>query len=103
MIRYYEIEDIKEIAKIIVDDWKDAYKGIIDDGFLESLNYKQREEKITKGYEKEKSIVYVKDNEILGYCRFGESRDNLQGYGEIIALYVKKDCKRKRYRRKIIK
>ena len=37
MIRYYKKEDIDEIAKIIVDDWKIAYKGIIDDKVLEDL------------------------------------------------------------------
>ena len=30
MIRYYEERDIDEVAKIIVEDWKIVYKGIID-------------------------------------------------------------------------
>lgn len=34
MIRYYEERDIDEVAKIIVEDWKIAYKGIIDINYL---------------------------------------------------------------------
>lgn len=103
MIRYYEKEDIKEISKIIVDDWKEAYKGMIDEEYLRNLTYKEREEKIMGNYEKEKAIVYVEDCEVLGYCRFGESRDKIKDYGEISALYVRKDCKRKRNRKKVDK
>ena len=34
MIKYYEEKDIEEVAKIIVDDWKIAYKGIIDNEYM---------------------------------------------------------------------
>lgn len=103
MIRYYEKEDIKEISKIIVDDWKETYKGMVDEEYLRDLTYKKKEEKIMNNYEKQKAIVYVEDNNVLGYCRFGESREKIKDYGEIIALYVRKDCKRKRNRKSVNK
>lgn len=33
MIRYYEQKDIEQVAKIITEDWKIVYKGIIDDEY----------------------------------------------------------------------
>ena len=89
MIRYYEERDIDKIAKIIVDDWKIAYKGIIDDDYLENLNYIDRAKNIKEKYEKQKSIVYIDNEDVKGYCRFGENRDNKKEYGEIYALYIK--------------
>ena len=88
MIRYYKKEDINEIAKIITEDWKIAYKGIIDKEFLETLNYKEKAKRIREKYQEQKSIVYIENNNIKGYCRFGENRDKKE-YGEIYALYIK--------------
>lgn len=102
MIRYYELEDIDAIAKIIDDNWKSAYRGIIDDEYLDNLNYKDRIERFRNKYEKEKSIVYIENEEILGFCRLGESREGLENYGEIIALYVKKDVHGKGIGRKLV-
>lgn len=91
MIRYYEEKDIDKIAKIIVDDWKISYKGIIDSNYLEALNYIGRAKNIKEKYEKQKSIVYIDNEDVKGYCRFGENRDNKKEYGEIYALYIKYD------------
>lgn len=91
LIRYYEERDIDKIAKIIVDDWKIAYKGIIDNDYLENLNYIDRAKNIKEKYEKQKSIVYIDNEDVKGYCRFGENRDNEKEYGEIYALYIKYD------------
>ena len=89
MIKYYEEKDIEEVAKIIVDDWKIAYKGIIDNEYLEKLSYEDRAKRIKEKYLKQKALVYVENDKIKGYCRFGENRDNEKEYGEIYALYIK--------------
>lgn len=91
MIRYYEERDIEQIAKIIDEDWKIAFIGIIDKEYLDDLNYKDREKRIREKYKKEKSIVYVEENEVKGFCRFGENRDEDKELAEIHALYVKND------------
>ena len=62
MIRYYEENEIDQIAKIIDEDWKITYKGMISQEYLDNLNYKDREERIRKKYKKEKKIVYVEEN-----------------------------------------
>lgn len=91
MIRYYEEKDIEQVAKIITDDWKIAYRGIIDDEYLDSLNYKDREERIRSKYQKQKSIVYVEEGVVKGYSRFGINRDEEKNLGELYALYIKPD------------
>ena len=45
MIRYYEYEDIEDIAKLIDDNWKSAYRGIIDDEFLDQKDKKRNMKK----------------------------------------------------------
>lgn len=91
MIRYYEKKDIKQVAKIITDDWKIAYRGIIDDEYLDNLNYEDREERIRNKYNRQKSIVYEENDIVKGYSRFGENRDEEKDFGELYALYIKPD------------
>ena len=102
MIRYYKKEDIDEIAKIITEDWKIAYKGIIDEEYLEKLYYKEKAERIRKKYQEQKSIVYV-DKEIKGYCRLKESEEEGKKIGEIEGLYVKYNQRGKEIGRLLVK
>ena len=37
--------------------------------------------------------MYIEDNIIKGYCRFGKNKDG-ENIGEIIALYVKNEFRR---------
>lgn len=103
MIRYYEKSDISEIAKIIVDGWKNAYKGIIDEEFLRNLDYKERAESINKHYKKQNAIVYTEGGIVKGFCRFGQSRNENQECGEIYALYVKYDERKHGIGRQLVK
>ena len=102
MIRYYKKEDIDEIAKIITEDWQIAYKGIIDEEYLEKLDYKEKAEKKKKKYQEQKSIVYV-DKEIKGYCRLKESEEEGKKIGEIEGLYVKYNQRGKEIGRLLVK
>lgn len=95
MIKHMENSNIEEVAKLIVEDWKLAYKGIIDKKYLEKLDYTKKASSLRARYKEQKAIIYVESGKIKGYCRFGETIDNKEKYGEIIALYVKYDEKRK--------
>ena len=46
-IRRAEKEDVRQIAEILVEDWQTAYRGIIDDAFLDSMSADQRYEIFT--------------------------------------------------------
>ena len=36
-IRKAENEDVRQIAEILVEDWQKAYRGIMDDAFLDAM------------------------------------------------------------------
>ncbi len=103
MIRWYERKDIEQIAKIITNDWKIAYRGIIDDDYLDGLNYKERERKIMLKYSKEKAIVYEEEGIVKGYSRFGINKDEEKNLGELYALYIKPDERGKGIGGKLLK
>ena len=44
IIRSAERDDVRQIAEICVEDWQTAYRGIIDDGFLDSMSVDGRYE-----------------------------------------------------------
>ncbi len=99
MIRKAIKDDSYNIAKLIVSGWQTAYKGLIEDKFLNSLSA----ETMAPNWERnilsqdEYSNIYVceENNEIVGVIRFGKPTDNLESYNaEIHALYVEPTLKR---------
>ena len=52
IIRQATKDDAMQIAEILVEDWKTAYRGIIDDEFLDSMNAEQRYQVEVKRWEK---------------------------------------------------
>ena len=86
IIRNAETEDVRQIAEILVEDWQKAYRGIMDDAFLDAMNADQRYEIEVKRYEK--YIVAANGREILGYAWL-ETMDDETADCEVIALYVR--------------
>ena len=101
MIRKAVLDDAKFIAKIIIKSWQTAYRGIIDDNYLDNLSY----EKIEKVWEKnienqndnDKIFVYEENSKIQGVIRFGLPQDKSDNKynAEIHVLYVEPTLKRK--------
>ena len=65
-VRRAEKEDVMQIAEILVEDWQTAYRGIMDDEFLDSMSAEQRYEIEVRRYQK--FIVAADGDEILGYA-----------------------------------
>ena len=86
IIRTAEKEDVWQIAEILVEDWQTAYRGIMDDDFLDSLSVDQRYEIEVKRYEK--YVVAAEGNEVLGYAWLEPTEDEPADC-EVIALYVR--------------
>lgn len=101
MIREARGNDAKNIAKIKVDGWKTAYKGLMPETVLSELNYEVETDKVKewlKGFRDEKykrMIVYEENDEILGFAYFGDVLDEEYSkyQGEVIALYVLQEKK----------
>lgn len=101
---------IKELNKSNAEDyarvnalaWKQSYKGIINQDFLDLIN---QEDEIKKSIEKLKNnlsqkdnqgfILYV-DNKPVGMLRVGSSREEKYSEcGELRAIYLLEECKGK--------
>ena len=88
-------DDIVGVAKVRVDTWRAAYKGIIPDEFLESLSHQSVAERWKKAFWENKNAAvgaFVAENEqqeIVGIAMCGPEQSQDAVYqGEIYVLYV---------------
>ena len=101
IIRKVRKEDISDVVDININDWKIAYRGIIDDDYLDNLE-NRREEKIKKmldNYLENNFYVAILNNQVVGFCRWCDDNSyspDIPGIDcELSALYVKYDLKEK--------
>jgi ribosomal protein S18 acetylase RimI-like enzyme len=95
-IRNISEEDIPQVVDIQVEGWKAAYKGIIDDEFLKSMDKEKQIERRKADYKQGNFIVAEIEGEIVGFCRFSDivlSNDSEKFDCELMALYVKPELK----------
>ena len=96
MIIQANVENAPELAKIVVDDWKIAYKGMVDEEYLNSLTYEDQTKKRAKSLSEEpqtgeSTYMYIDENtnEVLGFMVVGKDYESsLKADMEIQALYV---------------
>ena len=96
-IRNIEEKDIYSVADIKINGWKVAYKGIIEDNILNSMNREKIIEKIKKNYKECGFIVAELNNEVVGFCSYIDSnkfsQDIIDADCELSSLYVKPNLK----------
>ncbi|MGM0836330.1 MAG: N-acetyltransferase family protein [Bacillota bacterium] len=99
-IRLAKKGDEASIAKVHVDSWKTTYRGIVDDSYLESLTYDNRqkmwERAIEAGYEKGCLFVAEVDGDIVGFASAGPERTKkYEVDGELYAIYILQNYQKK--------
>ena len=67
IIREILESDIPKIADIEVSGWNNAYKGIIDDNFLKSMNKDIQAKRLLKSYKNTEFIVLYLRMKLLGF------------------------------------
>lgn len=98
LIRKMTKEDIPRMVSIQVNGWQTAYRGIIDDSYLDTMNQDAYIAKRKKDYQDTVFIVAENENGLLGYCRyiddcrFSPSIPDIDC--ELIAIYVDSTMKR---------
>ena len=103
-IRQITLEDIPHVVNIQIKGWQTAYRGIIDDEYLDSLNAEEKKVKRKRDFNKSPFVVAVLDGEIVGFCRYLYEVVSNDGEGydsEVMALYVKPNLKGKGIGRRI--
>ena len=93
LIRDANEDDYPAIAKISVVVWQHAYRGMIDENFLNNISWEQRLEGRLKWVSDQNkySIVAVCNGKIIGFCDFGVAIHPQYSKGEIYTLYILPD------------
>lgn len=90
-IRKNEFKDQRQMAKIKVDGWKNAYDLIISSDYLNSLSYDEQAERYEASFEEYKDLVLVavKGEEVLGYACYNTTPNEDDFQSELVSLYIK--------------
>lgn len=80
-------EEIKGKAYVHWKSWQDAYKGIVDQDYLDSMTLGKCEEIAFKWPD---NLIVAKDgNQVVGFVGYGKYHDEeLTEAGEIFAIYI---------------
>ena len=92
-IRRATVEDAAAIARVRVDTWRSAYRGILPDELLDRLDPAESAVRWRRGLEtlNPDRVAYVADagGAIVGFATGGPERSANRAYpGEVYALYV---------------
>lgn len=91
-------EDLPDVARIHVESWREAYKGLVSQAYLDGMNASARQKKwedlFRRNAAEDKSLHVARDgSEVVGFISFGRGRDARKvGFGEIYAVYLVKRC-----------
>ena len=95
IIRQATPADAPAIAKIRIDTWRTAYRGIVPEDYLSNMSYEESERSWVSrlsGTEREKTWVYVAVDAVgrlVGFVSGGMGRDEDPVYkSELYAIYI---------------
>ncbi len=89
-------EELMDCANISVNAWKETYKGIINQDYLDSLDVQVRYNKFKSNYQTSPFLVAKQNNEVVGFCRYItdlEIKEYPEVDSELTVLYVKPELK----------
>ncbi|MBR3312063.1 MAG: GNAT family N-acetyltransferase [Solobacterium sp.] len=80
-------DEIKGKAYVHWKSWQEAYPGIIDQSYLDSLTLEQCEQ---TAYRWPDNIIIAKDGDlVVGFAGYGKYRnDELENTGEVFSIYI---------------
>lgn len=96
VIRKATVEDASAIATVHVVAWKEAYRGIVADEFLDNLSIQRRTEQWTNSLSDEahpyhRAFVAEVNGQVVGFSSFGVPQIKDTGFdGELFAIYILK-------------
>ncbi|MBR2677897.1 MAG: GNAT family N-acetyltransferase [Bacilli bacterium] len=107
----YVIEDLRtdnaeDYAKVNILAWRQSYKGIVNDDFLDLLNtenkYKETVEKLIRNLNEDRNKAFILrvDEKPVGILRVRKSQfEDYPDYGQLGAIYLLDEVKGKGYGR----
>lgn len=106
VIRNVEKEDIPQVVDININGWKTAFRGIVDDEYLDNMSKEDKIKKREKDYKENGFIVATINDEVVGFCRYidnnSRSPEIEDADCELMALYVNIELKNNGIGRKLL-
>ena len=92
-IRRTTSDDADALAKVHIDSWRSAYRGLVPDSHLAELDYDKRAQRFCTALTEHSEETYLaeENGEILGFLTVGECRDtdvDEEETGEIWGIYL---------------
>ncbi|WP_436865767.1 N-acetyltransferase family protein [Bacillus fungorum] len=95
-IRKISKEDIKGVSRVYVDSWRNTYRSVVPDDYLDELSYEDTEKRWIDFLNNENEpFIYVAINDtgkIIGFAS-GKSIDEKNFDGELYSLYLLQECR----------
>jgi GNAT superfamily N-acetyltransferase len=91
VVRPAEIGDAAAIARVHVETWRTAYRGLLPDDFLAALDQAGYEQRWARTLKDGNGRVYVAEDSgrVVGFASGGPERAGEDAYaGELYAIYV---------------
>jgi ribosomal protein S18 acetylase RimI-like enzyme len=108
VIRRAMLEDVTGIARVHVASWRESYRGIVPDDFLNNLSLDRRiaqwNESLSNSQDQYHRVFVADVNgEISGFAGYGRERDADPIYlGELYAIYILKSAQQKGIGRRLV-
>ena len=105
LVRPAELDDVAAIAKVHVATWRTAYRGLLPDDFLASLDEAGYAERWRRTVADAGGRVYVAENAkgVIGFASGGRERAGEDGYsGELYAIYVLQEAQGHGHGRRLV-
>lgn len=106
MVRRADVTDAESIARVHVDTWRTAYRGLLPDEFLDSLSVAQYSERWRRSIADAAIRVYVAEDSggVVGFASGGRERAGENGYGgELYAIYVMEQDQHRGHGRELVR
>lgn len=89
--RLAQLEDVSQISLVLAESWKSAYRGIVDNDYLDSLKTTHWGEFLTNGLSGDAvfSMVLLENQSIIGATILSKSEK--QGEVHMVSLYLLPD------------
>jgi ribosomal protein S18 acetylase RimI-like enzyme len=90
-VRMAQIKDISLISNVLAESWKTAYRGIVDDEYLDSIEAGHWEEFLTNGLIDGTvfSMVLLDNQDFAGACILSKSENHDEVH--LVSLYLLPD------------
>lgn len=104
-IRRASKEDIKSVSRVYIESWRNTYRGLIPDDYLDTLSYEEAETKWINFLNNENEpFIFVAMNDVGNMIGFaaGQSVNDKKYAGELYSLYLLQEAKGLGIGRKLI-